>query len=546
MPIKPKLSQKLAAKRPLYYPDVPLNSYQPYQEEINRTATYPPYEIEDNEKLLNRPTGNVRVISEGRPEDIQVDPPYPSRLTPNTFREQTEYNLGVDTRPKEAQIQQPPATKNMLAANKDRQLKVTPGQPFTTALESESQKTKQGSSTKKVQSAGDPYAEEILKRDRDRYEKAQAQLEEAPEHYKDLSAYASREQGLQEAQRKDLLAALEEHTSRLSHNEEREFWQKLVGALGQIGAGAAGLATDSNVGGQYKAPEMFSREAADKTSQSIYDATKGNVQAGFEGQRKVDENIMKQMDALRGSAKESAQLVKAATSMKSGTTTTDYNETEQQRSTREALGLAPYPRANKDTDKDAVDTKYKTDKYRASVRKALSEINKMYSLINAQETPEQFADKFVSYVNAYAGEKDTGVAAVAANRDAIVTRYNYYKNKYNGSDTAAKEALINEFTDLANVNFTKFNTVDDALKVAQNSYGLPASLIVPTKKEGGEIFLSPEGEKAKAAKKAKKASTPASTKILIRKKGVTGAVPMEIEASAFDDAMKSKYELVKK
>lgn len=282
-----------------------------------------------------------------------------------------------------------------------------------------------------------------------------------------------------------LTDVLNNYTKQMSRNEEIAFWQKIVGGLGKIAAGATGLATETPVGQYYKEPETQTAEEISKTTQPQFIAQEKALGEQYSRQVGV-------LDAKSMADKELDEEIKANQQLLSPMLRTLASKIEQKQkaSDTETRGVQQkdvtksYPRPEKDKSTATDNVKYKIQDYTAATANALAELGNAETWLTQIPDNQQFANNLAQNLQTWGKAPGGKIAGIATTPAGVMQRFNLLKaNGGFKNDAEIKKYMIDEVKGMMNWDFPGHANTEEGALVAMRNYGLPVKnvLIQPTK-----------------------------------------------------------------
>ena len=311
-------------------------------------------------------------------------------------------------------------------------------------------------------------------------------------------------------QKEDLVQALHDRTAGMDDAQEALFWQKIIAGIGRAAAGVAGLATDLNVGGAYKEPEMLTQQELTAPVTTQYAAKKEQIDSEAEGQTSLLNAVQKVIDGTELRPKEYTDLINAINRNRAGNVTQNVAKEEAKQGSTTNITIAPPTTAgeNPKKGKEKVEQEpvYKFKDYAAASSGALQNFNTFYKQVPAEADSAKFA---LSMANAVKTRSGKG-SAMTPNPTQIAQIHAAAMKQAGGNPVRAKELIGGMFQSAGKPNLKDFANYE-AFVDAANAFGFNPAVIeidYRDKPSGSASAPRPGKEPAYPAGKQPQAAAP--------------------------------------
>lgn len=278
--------------------------------------------------------------------------------------------------------------------------------------------------------------------------------------------------------------ALSQLTGQMNQNQQNDFFEKIIDAMGQGISGVVGLHTQSPVAENYKPINLFDREKDDARAKDLADRNFKEIGINYDKQQKPMEQAEKDLEGAETSLKDRTSQINAWSraggldvqqqGQRTGFSNTTGSTQEQGGGWKEQGFNVPAPRpgaAGKGTGEEAPDP----TNYLKGMSTAINQYNQVRPRLMAIKSPSEFINQLSQSITSWGR---AGGMSLTADPAALGSRYTQLASQ-NGNDfNKVREAMLSELSEglTANYGSGRYNSYDDAHGVWAK-YGLPVSSI---------------------------------------------------------------------
>ena len=310
-------------------------------------------------------------------------------------------------------------------------------------------------------------------------EEGKTQKKEIGEKYPEYSSPANmirQREGVATRQKEDLVQALHDRTAGMDDAQEALFWQKIIAGIGRAAAGITGLATDLNVGGAYKEPEMLTQQELTAPVTTQYAARKEQIGDEAEGQTSLLNAVQKIIDGTELKPKEYTDLLRAINANRAGNVAQTGAKEEAKQGSTTNINIAPPTTAGENPKKGKEKVEqvpvYDFVPYATASSGALQNFNTFYRQVPAEADSAKFAMAMTNAVKTRSGKG----AAMTPNPTQIAQLHAAALKKAGGDPVRAKETIGAMFQSAGKPNLKDFDNYD-AFVDAANAFGFNPAII---------------------------------------------------------------------
>ncbi len=322
-------------------------------------------------------------------------------------------------------------------------------------------------------------AEEAVHNIKEQSEAGKKQKAEIAEKYPQYSSPANmigQREAVATKQKEDLVQALHDRTAGMDDAQEALFWQKIIAGIGRAAAGVAGLATDLNVGGAYKEPEMLTQQELTAPVTTQYAARKEQIDSEADSQNSLLNAVQKVIDGTELSPKEYTNLLNAINRNRAGNVAQTVAKEEAKQGSTTNIHIAPPTTAGENPKKGKEKVEQvpvpKFEKYFATTSGALQDFNKFYRQVPAEVDSVKFANSMANAVKTRSGKG----SAMTPNPLQIAQLHAAALKKAGGDPVRAKELIGTMFVSAGQPDIKDFESYEIFEDTAR-AFGFNPSLI---------------------------------------------------------------------